>query len=111
MLRYFFLSFIVVVVCVVTLAGFRGRKSALPPVQIFPDMKQQPRFDPQHESSFFADGRAERQHPAGTVPMGYNIPNGYYQLAANNISASAGFTAAPDYYNTGKMGDVYGDGL
>jgi mono/diheme cytochrome c family protein len=120
MLRYFFLTFIVIVVCVVALAGFRydpdaiffkGRTFQQPPLQIFPDMKHQPKVQPQRESAFFADGRANREPIPGTVPMGYNIPNGYYQLAANNVSDTAGFTAAPDYVNTGKVGEFYGDGL
>jgi mono/diheme cytochrome c family protein len=122
MLRYFFLTFIVIVVCVLALAGLRydptarfinGRKSALAPLQIFPDMKHQPKFQPQHPSTFFADGRAARVPIAGTVPIGYNSPGAYYQLTANNLSDSAGFTDAPDYFNTGKWGngEFYGDGL
>lgn len=122
MLRYFFLTFIVIVVCVLALAGLRydpaggfinGSKSALPPLQIFPDMKHQPKFQPQHPSTFFADGRSARPQIAGTVPIGYNVPGAYYQLSANNISDSAGFTGAPDYFNTGKWGngEFYGDGI
>ena len=60
MLRYFFIAFILITVAIVSLAGFRGEKSPLPPVQIFPDMKVQPRYDPQHTSTFFADGSARR---------------------------------------------------
>src|SRR3954451_5180264 len=120
MLRYFFLTFIVIVVSVVALAGLRydptarfinGRKSALPPLQIFPDMKHQPKFQPQHPSTFFADGRAAREPIPGTVPFGYNSPGSYYQLTANNVSDTAGFSAAPDYVNTGKIGEFYGDGV
>jgi mono/diheme cytochrome c family protein len=118
MLRYFFLSFIVIVVCVVSLLGFRsdnifglGHRSPNPPLQIFPDMKHQPKFQPQHESSFFADGRAARAPIPGTVPLGYTIAHSYYQTGATNRSETAGFTNFPDYYNTGKIGDVYGDGF
>src|SRR4051812_43228872 len=122
MLRYFFLTFIVVVVCALALAGlrydptetfgiFNGSKSALPPLQIFPDMKHQPKFQPQHPSTFFADGRAARSPIAGTVPIGYTVAGAYYQLAANNVSDTAGFTGTPDYFNTGKMGEFYGDGF
>jgi mono/diheme cytochrome c family protein len=111
----------VAIVCVLALAGLRyvpespfpinGRKSALPPLQIFPDMKHQPKFQPQHTSTFFADGRAARLPIAGTVPIGYNVAGAYYQLSANNVSDTAGFSAAPDYLNTGKFGDYYGDGF
>lgn len=122
MLRYFFLTFIVAIVCVVALAGLRydphpiipfinGSKSAQPPLQIFPDMKHQPKFQPQHPSTFFADGRAAREPIPGTVPIGYNVSGAYYQLSANNVSDTAGFGAEPNYFNTGKMGEFYGDGF
>jgi mono/diheme cytochrome c family protein len=41
-----------------------------PPVQIFPDMVQQPRYNPQRESAFFADRRTDRRPPLGTVARG-----------------------------------------
>jgi mono/diheme cytochrome c family protein len=122
MLRYFFLTFIVAIVCVLALAGLRydptarfinGSKSTLPPLQIFPDMKHQPKFQPQHPSTFFADGRAAREPIRGTVPIGYNVQGAYYQLSANNVSDTAGFSAEPNYFNTGKweQGEFYGDGI
>jgi len=111
MLRYFFLLFIVAVVGVVSLAGFRGTKSPNPPLQIFPDMKAQPRFDPQHPTGFFTDGRADRKPVAGTIPLGYTLEHRFYQTAANNQVENAHFSNQPDYLNTGKFGDVYGDGI
>lgn len=111
MLRYFFLSFIVIVAGVIALAGFRGEKSPNPPLQIFPDMKAQPRFDPQHPTSFFADGRADRKPVEGTIPMGYTLENRFYQTSANNIADGAHFANVPDYLNTGKIGENYGDGI
>jgi mono/diheme cytochrome c family protein len=97
----------------VALAGFRGSKSGKPPIEIFPDMDHQPKFQPQHPSTFFADGRAARQPIPGTVPIGYNVSGAFYQLSANNVSDIAGFSGAPDYFNTGKwaQGEFYGDGL
>ncbi len=41
-----------------------------PRIQINPDMDQQPRFKAQAANPFFADGRAMRAWPAGTVPRG-----------------------------------------
>ena len=67
MLRYFFIAFLLVMVAVVSLAGFRGGKSALPPIEIFPDMDHQPKYQPQHPSGFFADGRSARKPVDGTV--------------------------------------------
>lgn len=116
MLRYFFLLFALGCVLVLSLAGVRDsrwlpQKMTHPPIEIFPDMDHQPKYLPQHTSTFFADGRAARNHIPGTIPLGYNLPHEYYQTAANNRSDDAGFTDQPDYYNTGKMGNVYGDGF
>jgi hypothetical protein len=111
MLRYFFLTFILVSICVVGLAGFRGGKMSQPPLEIFPDMDHQPKYQPQHPSGFFADGRAARKPVSGTVPQGYTLANSYYQTGADNTSATSGFANVPDYYNTGHMGEVYGDGI
>jgi len=111
MLRYFFVIFALVTVGVISLAGFRGEKMTHPPIEIFPDMDHQPKYQPQHPSGFFADGRAARQPIGGTVPQGYTLQNSYWQTGADNLSPLSGFTNHPDYYNSGKMGDVYGDGF
>ena len=58
--RYFFLSILFIVTFVVAVAGFRGCMFTKPPIQIIPDMDQQPRGNPQAESKFFADGREAR---------------------------------------------------
>lgn len=112
MLRYFFALFIFGVLVVVLFAGFRGTKSPLPPIEIFPDMDHQPKYQPQHPSGFFADGRAARKPVDGTIPIGYEIKGAFFQAPARNATFSpAGFTNQPDYFNTGKFGDVYGDGF
>ncbi|MEI8340681.1 MAG: cytochrome c [Verrucomicrobiota bacterium] len=114
MLRYFFLAIILLGAAIVAVAGFRGEKGTKPPIQIFNDMKWQPRYDAQHESRFYADGRAARPPVPGTVPLGYVSPKSYYTTGANNnaaVEAPGAFSDAPDYFNTGKFGDVYGDGI
>jgi len=112
MLRYFFAAFIVVVFAVIALAGFRGTKMTQPPLEIFPDMDHQPKYQPQHGSNFFADGRGSRKPVEGTVPLGYTLEHRYLQAGARNGTLQpSGFSNAPDYYNTGKMGDSYGDGF
>jgi mono/diheme cytochrome c family protein len=114
MLRYFFLTLFLVVAAVVSLAGFRGETNSEPPIQIFPDMKVQPKYVPQHESEFFADGRAARQPVDGTVPIGYAMPGIYSTNAASNsrvFQGVSGFSNATDYLNTGKIGGSYGDGF
>jgi mono/diheme cytochrome c family protein len=111
MLRYFFVCFLVITVGVIALAGFRGAKMTHPPIEVFPDMDNQPKYLAQHTSNFFADGRAARKPVAGTVPLGYNLENSYFQTGASNVSLSSQFSNFPDYRNTGKMGEVYGDGI
>ncbi len=119
MLRTFFALFILGGLVILALAGFRGSKSSQPPIEIFPDMDHQPKFQPQHPSDFYSDGRAARKWVDGTIPIGYNLEGRYLQAAAKNTvldagpmdKARGGFSNAPTYYNTGKMGDVYGDGF
>jgi hypothetical protein len=114
MLRAFFLIFILGLIAVISLAGFRGIHSAKPPIEIFVDMVRNPRYDPQHESDFYSDTRAARPPVPGTVPLGYNVPGAFLSTGANNNKLDqepAMFSDAPDYYNTGRMGDVYGDGI
>src|SRR5438067_1242272 len=99
MLRAFFLIFILGTITVVSLLGFRGAKTPKTPIEIFPDMDRQPRFDPQHHSDFFADGRAQRPPVPGTVPMGYTLPGSYYTTGGNNNQLAqqpGGFANAPD---------------
>ncbi|MEO1009510.1 MAG: cytochrome c [Planctomycetota bacterium] len=52
------------------LAGCRGERSEKPPRQFFPDMDDSPKFKPQTETEFFADGRAMRPPEDGTVAFG-----------------------------------------
>jgi mono/diheme cytochrome c family protein len=49
------------------LAGCRGAPSSEPPVHLNPNMDTQDKYKPQRASTFFADGRAMRAPPAGTV--------------------------------------------
>ena len=57
------------VLSVFVLAGCGSRRT--PPIQVFSDMKQQPKYLPQAESGFFGDGRALRRPVAGTVARGF----------------------------------------
>src|SRR5512136_2364849 len=41
-----------------------------PPVQVWPDMKNQEKYLPQSENPFFADRRADRHPVPGTVARG-----------------------------------------
>ena len=72
-MRYLYYTTAFLVVLTISIAGFRGRRSTQPPVEVFPDMDRQAKYRPQAESKFFADGRADRPLPAGVVPRGRTI--------------------------------------
>jgi mono/diheme cytochrome c family protein len=108
-MKYFFLSLIFIGAIIVSAFGTRGSKSELPPLEIFQDMDHQAKIKYQAASEFFADGRGARLPVKGTVPMGFEIPA---KAAVDGAKpARFAFTNGVDYYNTGKMGDFYGDGL
>jgi mono/diheme cytochrome c family protein len=105
-------ALIVAAVLAFGFAGVRGQKMEHPPVEWFNDMAHQPKYDPQHRSEFFNDTRAARLPVPGTVPIGFNLPGRYFQTEGNNlVDGSGGFTNQPDYYNTGRIGEFYGDGI
>ncbi|HOX24698.1 MAG TPA: cytochrome c [Candidatus Krumholzibacteria bacterium] len=60
-------------------------------IQIVPDMDDQPRFKAQTANPFFADGRAMRPWPAGTVPRGMLREDGRLYRA---IEPDSTFTTA-----------------
>lgn len=71
-LKYFLTLWLLAVVAVVSIAGFRGSTSRKPPIEIFPDMDRQPKLRPQTTTAFagFADGQSSRLHVSGTVARG-----------------------------------------
>jgi mono/diheme cytochrome c family protein len=108
-MKYFFLSYIFVIAIFVSAFGFRGSKSELPPLEIIPDMDQQAKIKYQAASEFFADGRGARMPVKGTLPMGFEVPA---KPAAEGAKPDrVAFTSGLGYYDTGKVGDFYGDGL
>ena len=78
------------VVLTISIAGFRGRRSTRPPIEVFPDMDRQAKYKPQAGSKFFADGRADRPLPAGAVPRG------------RTVEPDADFLRADDFLYRGK---------
>jgi mono/diheme cytochrome c family protein len=108
-MKYFFLSYLFVAVILVSAFGFRGSKSELPPLEIFPDMDHQAKVKYQMKADFFADGVGGRLPVAKTVPMGFEQPD---KAAADGAEPpKLGWSNGVDYYSTGKVGDYYGDGL
>ena len=59
-----------IAVVVFALLGQRGQISSSRPRIFFWDMKYQPKYTPQGESAFFADGRASRMPVPNTIPYG-----------------------------------------
>jgi mono/diheme cytochrome c family protein len=74
-MRHVYLITLFLCVLVVSILGFRGTSFTKPPIDIFPEwafpsMENQPKFRPQSQSAFFADGRSDRVPPAKTVARG-----------------------------------------
>jgi mono/diheme cytochrome c family protein len=88
---YYTLAFLVVLL--LSVMGFRGLRSTLPPIEVFPDMDHQAKYKPQAESKFFADGRADRPIPPGTVPHG------------RSVEADPAYLRADDFRYAGKNAD------
>ncbi len=66
-MRYLLLTFAVVVVVVVSFAGFRGSRFRQPPLEIYADMKRQPRLRPETANAAFANHLSSQLIPEGTV--------------------------------------------
>jgi mono/diheme cytochrome c family protein len=102
-MRWVFLGLALVTATVVTVMGPRRAQSDRRPLMLVPDMDFQPRYDPQAASPFFADGRAMRTPPTGTVPFG----GGDYDSDAGSPRQNPDFIQADDAYYRGKQGDAW----
>ena len=67
-MRYFILGYVLLIALVVSVAGFRGSKSARSPIQIFNDMDAQAKATSQMSNDFFANGQAAQEPVAGVQP-------------------------------------------
>lgn len=127
-MRYFYLAFAVVCVLVVVIAGPQGRHSPALPLEFFPDMVRQHKVKPQSPNGFFADGIGPRRPVEGAVPIGFEHPQAEQVKQVNTAQVSGAehpgpghptignrpngrYTGAPDYLDTGKMGDQWGTGI
>ena len=118
MLRGFFLIFLLVGVAMVAFLGFRGQKSTGSPIELFPDMVRQPKVRAQAPLGFFADNRGSRVPVAGTIPIGYEMPQASQEASSGAAPVPSGggmhgmsFGSGTDYYSTGKMGAFWGTGI
>jgi mono/diheme cytochrome c family protein len=92
-MRYVYYATALLVVLTISIAGFRGRLSTKPPVEVFPDMDRQAKYKPEAPSPFFADGRADRPLPPGVVPRG------------RSIAPDPDFLRADDFLYRGRAAD------
>ena len=99
-MRWVFLGLALVTATVVSVMGSRGAINGRRPLVFFTDMAFQPRYDPQSASPFFADGRAMRTPPAGTLPFG----GADYDADAGSPRQNPDFLQADDAYYRGKQG-------
>lgn len=100
-MRFAYYTLAFVVVLLLSVMGFRGSFSTRPPIEVFPDMDHQAKYKPQASSKFFADGRADRPLPPGTVPFGRSA-----------AQADPAFLKADDFHYEGKLADgTFGRGF
>jgi mono/diheme cytochrome c family protein len=79
-MKYFFISFAILIIAVLSIFGLRGRTSLKPPIEVFPDMDRQAKYHPQDESVLFADGRSDRPVVPGSVPFITDMQETYPHL-------------------------------
>jgi mono/diheme cytochrome c family protein len=102
-MRWVFLSLALVSAAVVSRMGPRGAVNDRRPLMLVPDMDFQPRYNAQAAGPFFADGRAMRTPPAGTVPFG----GADYDSDAGSPRQNPDFLREDDGYYRGKQGAAW----
>lgn len=90
-MRVFFMVFAFLLVALVGIFGFRGMTTDRRPLEIIPDMDRQPRYEPQGQSAFFADGRADRLPVPGTVARGRLQEDPHYYVGQSGREYAEGF--------------------
>src|SRR5205807_3522178 len=96
-MRYFLAIFVICILTVVGILGFRGSHFRKPPLYIFPDMEWQLKLRPQKPSGFFANGRTSQLPVPGTVARSAPIQTAAgvvypYEDAAVNTGRLTGTT-------------------
>jgi mono/diheme cytochrome c family protein len=104
-MRSVFIFFGLLTAAVVYFMGTRGAVSDRRPLMFITDMDYQPRYDAQAASPFFADGRAMRTPPAGTVAFGGDE----YASDAGSPRQNPDLLQADDRYYRGKEGNGWVD--
>ena len=107
-MRYIILAIILAGLLIVGMFGSRGHKFNETPIEIFNDMDRQDRVNAKITSYFFADGVGARKPVDGTFPIGFSIPDKPF---SEGDAVEDGFSLTGTYFNSGQIGDYYGDGL
>ncbi|MEO8096536.1 MAG: cytochrome c [Acidobacteriota bacterium] len=71
------LSTVALVFGILTLSACSGIQRT-PPIQVWPDMRLQPRFEAQATTGLFVDGRASRRRPDGVVARGHLLEDNVF---------------------------------
>jgi mono/diheme cytochrome c family protein len=109
-MKYFIAGYILAVAAAILIFGVRGQKFDEPPRELFNDMDRQSKVMYQEPSEFFADGRASRIPPVGTVPLGFEKP---WEKPAEGESLleTWNFNYGTTYVSTGRIGENWGTGI
>lgn len=91
MMRIFFYGWMISILLVLVVFGFRGDTSKRTPFEIFNDMDHQPKYKAQNPSVFFADGRIARKAVPGTVPFTIPLEDEYLITGKINGEWGRGF--------------------
>lgn len=96
-MRYFITIYILVIVLVVSIMGFRGSFTENTPLEVFPDMDRQAKFKAQTANPLFADNQADRLPVIGTALRGNALE--IENVFSKNLEISS------IEYRTGKHSD------
>jgi mono/diheme cytochrome c family protein len=94
----------ILLLAVVMTACYRGKPSENPPLHLNPNMDDQPRYDAQEPSQFFADGSEMRAPVAGTVAQGQlheNVEYYYGRTADSLLVKKIPVPVGPELLNRG----------
>jgi mono/diheme cytochrome c family protein len=102
-MRWVFLGVGLLTATVVSMFGTQGTIGQGRPLMLLPDMDFQPRYGAQAPSPFFADGRAMRMPPAGTLPFA----GADFESDAGSPRRNPDFLQADGRYYQGKQQDTW----
>lgn len=75
-MRTFFITLGAILLVILSIFGFRGKTSEKPPLWVFPDMDNQPRYKPQAYNTYFDNQMNDRPKPLNTVIRGQGWDRG-----------------------------------